>query len=209
MPGSCRERRFLSRMPWWPSAWWRLQCKGMRSSKTPTRFIPVFLSIPWLNTRHKVSPPARMSDAIFNESCKFSKFAFSTFCILPLITKPNWARHTLHNLTWVNLTVLKPDAVYWESLTGKEASTATSSLHPTDQRCWFHASHQSAHSAGTSCRLSPFEALQVYFLAVAACRWSVIWLDDCWVTAERGTICRIWLGFPRPCGMSWVKVESR
>jgi len=38
-----------------------------------------------------------------------------------------------------------------ESLAGRETSTATSPLHPTNQRCWFHASHESAHSAGISC----------------------------------------------------------
>jgi len=41
----------------------------------------------------------------------------------------------------------------------REASTATSPLHPTNQRGWFHASHESAHTAGRSCRLSPYEAL--------------------------------------------------
>jgi len=45
-----------------------------------------------------------------------------------------------------------------ETLTGKEASTATSPLHYTNQRRWFHA-HKSAHTAGISCRLSPYEAL--------------------------------------------------
>ena len=39
-----------------------------------------------------------------------------------------------------------------ESLTGREASTATSHAHPTNQRSWFHASHESAHTAGISCR---------------------------------------------------------
>jgi len=42
-----------------------------------------------------------------------------------------------------------------EGLTGREASTAASSLHPTNQLCWFHASHQSAHSAGTSYSFVP------------------------------------------------------
>jgi len=46
-----------------------------------------------------------------------------------------------------------------ESLTGREASTATSPFHPTNQRCWFHASHQSAHAAGKGFRLSTYEAL--------------------------------------------------
>jgi len=45
-----------------------------------------------------------------------------------------------------------------ESPTTKEASTAMSPWHPTNQRCWFHASHESANSAGIS-RLSPYEAL--------------------------------------------------
>jgi len=46
-----------------------------------------------------------------------------------------------------------------ESLTGREASTATSPLHPTNQRCCFHASHESAHTARISCRVSFYEAL--------------------------------------------------
>jgi len=46
-----------------------------------------------------------------------------------------------------------------ESLAGREAAAATSPLHPINQRCWFHGSHESAHSAGLSCRLSPYEAL--------------------------------------------------
>jgi len=47
--------------------------------------------------------------------------------------------------------------IVW-SLTGREASTATTPLHPTNQRCWFHASHQSAHFAGMFC-ISPYVAL--------------------------------------------------
>jgi len=35
---------------------------------------------------------------------------------------------------------------------------------PINRRCWFNASHQSAPSVGTSCRLSPFEALYPYLL---------------------------------------------
>jgi len=35
-----------------------------------------------------------------------------------------------------------------ERLTGREASTAASSLHPTNPRCWFHASYESVLSAG-------------------------------------------------------------
>jgi len=41
-----------------------------------------------------------------------------------------------------------------ESLVERDASTATSPLHPTNQRYGYHASHQSAHTAGISCRLS-------------------------------------------------------
>ena len=37
-----------------------------------------------------------------------------------------------------------------------EASIATSTLHPTNQRSWFHAPHE---SAGRSCRLSAYQAL--------------------------------------------------
>ena len=36
-----------------------------------------------------------------------------------------------------------------------------SPLHPTNQRSWFHASHESVQSAGISCRLSPYKALYV------------------------------------------------
>ena len=32
---------------------------------------------------------------------------------------------------------------------------------PTNQRWWFHASHESAHNAGISCRISPYEALSM------------------------------------------------
>jgi len=46
-----------------------------------------------------------------------------------------------------------------QSLTGRKASTVTSPLHPTNQRYWFHVSHESAHTAGISCHLSPFEVL--------------------------------------------------
>jgi len=38
-----------------------------------------------------------------------------------------------------------------ESLTAREASTDTPPLHPTKHCCWFHASHESAHSAGMRC----------------------------------------------------------
>jgi len=48
-------------------------------------------------------------------------------------------------------------AISLESFSGREASL----LHFTNQRCWFHASHESAHSAGISCRLSPYEALYI------------------------------------------------
>jgi len=35
-----------------------------------------------------------------------------------------------------------------ESFTGREASTATSPLHPTNQRCWFHASQRISAQRG-------------------------------------------------------------
>jgi len=47
-----------------------------------------------------------------------------------------------------------------ESLTGKDASNATSPLQPTNQRCWFQASNESACNAGISYRLSPYEAFR-------------------------------------------------
>jgi len=50
-----------------------------------------------------------------------------------------------------------PCSIDW--LTGREASVATSSLHLTNQRCWFHASHESSHTAGIGRRLSPVDAL--------------------------------------------------
>jgi len=37
-----------------------------------------------------------------------------------------------------------------ESLRVREASTVMSPLHPTNQRGWFQASHESAHTAGMS-----------------------------------------------------------
>ena len=43
-----------------------------------------------------------------------------------------------------------------ENLARREASTA---IHPTNQRCWSHAFHESEHTAGTSCRLFPFKEL--------------------------------------------------
>jgi len=39
---------------------------------------------------------------------------------------------------------------------GERRQLLPSSLHPTNQRCWLDSSLQSAHSAGTSCRLSLF-----------------------------------------------------
>jgi len=54
---------------------------------------------------------------------------------------------------------INPNSISLESFIGREASTATSPLHPTNQRCWFHASYESALSAGRSCCLSPYEAL--------------------------------------------------
>ena len=54
-----------------------------------------------------------------------------------------------------------------ENLTGREVSTVTSPLHPTNPRCWFHASHQSALTAGISC-LCPYQALQCPHITYAS-----------------------------------------
>jgi len=55
-----------------------------------------------------------------------------------------------------------------ESLAGRETSTATLPMHPTNQRCWFQASHESAHSAGISCCPSPNETLYAILQALNA-----------------------------------------
>ena len=51
-----------------------------------------------------------------------------------------------------------------ECFTMRGASTATSPLHSTNQRRWFHASHQSAHNAGITRRFPPYETLVTYLL---------------------------------------------
>jgi len=72
---------------------------------------------------------------------------------------PTWATNSTRSRLWLSVSHTLIHTVETESLTGREASTATSPLHPTNQRCWFHASLEPAHTAGVGCRLSPNEAL--------------------------------------------------
>jgi len=46
-----------------------------------------------------------------------------------------------------------------ESLTERGVNCFFTLAYPSNQRCWFHASHQSEHGAGITFRLSTYEAL--------------------------------------------------
>jgi len=84
----------------------------------------------------------------------------TTFLDLVYSTTLRWERP--ESDTFLSQTLLKKKMKKkLERLIGKEASTATSPLHPTKQRWWFRESNESAHTAGISNRLFHYEALWI------------------------------------------------